>query len=46
MIILAPTGTAAALLGGFTYHSILGIIAVCSKVGGHVLFPFLTHFDG
>jgi hypothetical protein len=22
------------------------IIAVCSKVGGHVLFPFLTHFDG
>ena len=25
MIILAPTGTAAALLGGFTYHSILGI---------------------
>jgi hypothetical protein len=25
MIILAPTGTAAALLGGFTYHSVLGI---------------------
>ena len=25
MRILAPTGTAAALLGGFTYHSILGI---------------------
>ena len=25
MIILAPTGTAAAIVGGFTYHSILGI---------------------
>jgi hypothetical protein len=24
-IILAPTGTAAALLNGFTYHSVLGI---------------------
>jgi hypothetical protein len=30
-LVLAPTGTAAAHLGGYTYHSVLGIV---DKVSG------------
>ena len=31
LIVLAPTGTAAALLNGSTYHSVLGVRSSCNK---------------